>query len=71
MFFHTCLLPEVLGHWYTRPLVKSSSTSDSTTSQSVQSDDDAASSSNNVFCYCRGPDKGSMIACDNSKCKIE
>jgi len=76
-FFRTCLLPEILGHWYTRPLVKSSSTSDSTTtSQSVddkQSDDDAANSSqgSDVFCYCRGPDEGPMIACDNSTCKIE
>jgi len=75
-FFHTCLLPEILGHWYTRPLVKSSSTSDSnTTSESVdgQSDDVAANSNqgNDYFCYCRGPDEGSMIACDDSACKIE
>ena len=34
-FFRTCLLPEILGHWYTRPLVKSSSTSGSSASQSV------------------------------------
>jgi len=73
-FFRTCLLPEILGHWYTRPLVKSSSSSDSaTTSQSVQLDDNAANSSqgSELFCYCRGPEEGSMIACDNHQCKIE
>ena len=56
--------------------MKSSSTSDgNTTGESVdgQSDDVAANNNqgNDSFCYCHGSDEGSMIACDNSACKIE
>ena len=56
--------------------MKSSSTSDgNTTSESVdaQSNDVAANNNqgNDSFCYCHGPDVDSMIACDNSACKIE
>ena len=62
-FFTVCLLPEILGKWYTRPAVSSG------TNQSNQSN----SSDNEVgqYCYCRGPDEGTMIACDNTDCKIE
>ena len=70
IFFCTCLRTWALVY----VLVKSFSTSDSTkTSQLVQSDDNAASSTqgSDVFCYHHGPDEGSMIACNNSTCKIE
>ena len=62
-FFTVCLLPEILGKWYTRPAVRSG------TNQSNQSN----SSDNEVgqYCYCCGPDEGTMIACDNTDCKIE
>ena len=62
-FFTVCLLLEILGKWYTRPAVSSG------TNQSNQSN----SSDNEVgqYCYCRGPDEGTMIACDNTDCKIE
>ena len=59
-FFTVCLLPEILGKWYTRPAVSSGS------NQSNQSN----SSDNEVgqYCYYRGPDEGTMIACNNSYC---
>ena len=99
-FFTTCLLPELLGNWYTRPVVKSSNSDQNTTTS--QSNKNAANQSNiitasanvitasanvitasanvitasanqhmELYCYCRGPGKGSMMACDNSECKIE
>ena len=100
MFFTTCLLPELLGNWYTQPVVKSSNSDQNTTTS--QSNENAANQSNiitasanvitasanvitasanvitasasqhmELYCYCHGPEKGSMIACDNSECKIE
>ena len=66
-FFTTCLLPELMGNWYTRPSVKSSNTSDFDENTDVID----ASGSQKLYCYCSGPDEGSMIACNNTECKIE
>ena len=74
-FFATCILPELLGKWYTR-------------SNRVYAIDFGASSSNiasgssmtyseettrqRYYCYCRGSEEtGDMIGCDNDECKIE
>ena len=57
-FFRTCLLPELLGNWYARPTEFSSS-------------DTLDSNSEPKYCYCRGPEKGRMIACDNPDCPVE
>ena len=43
-FFTTCLLPELLGNWYTRPVVKSSNSDQKTTTS--QSNENAANQSN-------------------------
>ena len=45
-FFTTCLLPELLGNWYTRPVVKSSNSDQNTTTS--QSNENAANQSNIV-----------------------
>lgn len=76
-FFTICLLPELLGKWYTRPNIKSSESVHCTLSGEVPStstgDVQCASGSNiqQLYCYCRGPEEGSMIGCDNPDCKIE
>ena len=77
-FFTTCLLPEILGNWYTRPSFKNDSTNSLTddtpgTSGSGNSSagDDTSDSTVQTFCYCHGPEEGDMIACDNPKCAIE
>ena len=82
-FFRSCLLPELLGNWYTRPIITSSSVPDdsmdciaASTSESVgqlQPDCSTATASQDseLYCYCRGLEAGSMIACDNNECKIE
>ena len=69
-FFTTCLLPELLENWYTRPAVKPSNISHSDENTSL-SDVIDASGSQKLYCYCNCPDDRSMIACDNTECKIE
>ena len=67
-FFAVCLLPEILGNWYTRPVITSADACRNThSSENVAS----GSQDQQVYCYCHGPDEGTMIACDNKACKIE
>ena len=68
-FFTVYLLPEILGNWYTRPTISSHSSSDS--SQSMANQNNSYNSEVEWYCYCHGPEEGTMIACDNSDCKIE
>ena len=80
-FFKTCLLPELLGNWYTRPNVThteldSSSNSETEQGHLDQSPSTSSSSSQSnetskVYCYCNGPEVGDMIGCDNENCTIE
>ena len=71
-FFVTCLLPKVLGHWYTRSFVLSVNESPSTNSQldnnESQLNEDQECNQEDTFCYCNGPEEGNMICCDNSDC---
>ena len=88
MFFTTCLLPEILGNWYTGvpPETSTSESNDGITVQSSGGDNSIpaqamASGSNDaissgsldqeLFCYCHGPEEGTMVGCDNEDCKIE
>ena len=59
-FFRTCLLPELLVNWYTRPTEFTSTNSES-----------LDNSSEPKYCYCRGPKEGRMIPCDNPDCPVE
>ena len=80
-FFKTCLLPEIMGNWYTRPaLGKANSEGDSNLTNENISENTTESSrglnnTSNVpeaaYCYCHGPEEGTMIACDNPDCRIE
>ena len=78
-FFKTCLLPELLGGWYIRPLMPPNSETQQSTG-AIQDDTQGTSSSQSggavqpssqTFCYCNGPEIGEMIACDNNDCSIE
>ena len=83
LFFKTCLLPELLANWYTRPSVMHSenhqadqSESEQLSSQSEQSAQhqalqSASHSPIQTYCYCHGQDEGEMIGCDNEDCIIE
>ena len=61
-FFRTCILPELLGKWYTTDSrLSGTGTCSTSKSQAIQQ----------AYCYCRCPEKGKMIACDNTNCSIE
>ena len=62
-FFKNCLLPELVGKWYTH-LKRSYATSFDVPGASSCSND----SSNEVYCYCKGQEEGQMIACDIQDC---
>lgn len=92
-FFRTCLLPELMGSWYTRPVAVDSSNGQSAQatehSQTDVTDTAVHQQSNSqldysplhdltnenqplpTYCYCRGPEFGKMLACDNKDCVIE
>ena len=59
-FFRTCLLPELLGNWYTRPTEFPNANLETSDANSEPK-----------YCYCRGPEDGTMIACDNPNCRFE
>ena len=63
-FFKFCILPEVLGRWYSRPYSQQSSSSSPPTSSTP---------ADQLFCYCRQPEDNerSWIGCDNPGCSIE
>ena len=69
-FFTTCLLPEILGHRYTRPPVSSFNDLEGPSQPGVTPDLDSHLTDGEKFCFCNGPDEGSMIWCDNDNCKI-
>ena len=78
LFFKNCLLPELMGNWYTRPILKGTSditdVVNNTPGPSSTVTDDTHITPNpgdQVYCYCRGPEEGTMIACDNLNCPIE
>ena len=66
-FFTSCLLPELLGHFYTRPTIESSEH----VVQQQDSESECSTSDDRLYCYCHRPSKGLMIGCDNPDCKIE
>ena len=78
-FYKACILPELMGRWYTRPcLPKSSNHSEASSTQAGPSHEStkecsSSSESNKKYCYCQGfeCDGDEMIACDYSKCPIE
>lgn len=73
-FFRTCILPELLGRWYTRPCISSNSQDStqagpSSASERTSSHIEAAQ----TYCYCQGHEQegDEMIACDYPNCAIE
>lgn len=76
LLFHKCILPELLGNWYTRSSISSHaidvttcSATDATTSSAENTS--MPETSDSYYCYCRGPDEGEMIGCDNPQCPIQ
>lgn len=64
-FIRTCILPEILGKWY-------SSSGRRTRTNAVSLDTTGTTvTQEQTYCYCRGPEEGKMVACDNEQCSIE
>ena len=70
-FFVRGILPELIGKWYSRPMV-------SATQKTIAGDISAESTSGNQhdrlemqICYCRGGEHGQMVGCDNEHCPYE
>lgn len=67
LFFKVCVLPELVGKWYTKPKNPTSTIIPGPSHHNQQV----------LYCYCRQPEpeEGSsssdMIACDNRQCSIE
>ena len=63
-FFKVCILPELLGKWYTKSQVYDALPSSSTV------DSVSSTSSQNVWCYCRKGEEGEMIECERKECPV-
>ena len=67
MFFDCCLLPQLLGRWYTRGVnVRKAADSRSEAKDSMDNP-------NPLYCYCQEPEDfvREMIGCDNPECKVQ
>jgi len=71
LFFRTCLLPEIMGNWYTRPKVKSTTEANSRADIICGDTDIDGTPDQSAYCYCRSSAGGTMIGCDNPDCPIE
>ena len=71
-FFKICILPELLGRWYSRPCICLEENEKQNTSH-PPSLPPGVSTSTTLYCYCRQPesDEKTWIACDNPSCSIE
>ena len=68
-FFRVCLLPELLGKWYTRkPL-----TTKEASTQELETVKVGGIQSTRLYCICQKPEDDSLdwIGCDNPTCSIE
>lgn len=82
-FFKVCILPELLGRWYTRPCInvtepETSAEPDNPTStialpgpSGLSDPSETESDATKLYCYCQQPEHDEMIACDYSNCKYE
>ena len=55
LFWKICILPEVLGRWYTRRC---------DVEENLQTD-------SNTICFCKGKPSGKVICCSNAKCQYK
>ena len=63
-FWRLCVLPELLGKWYTRNETSNVQLQGVNDSVQVQAEEEDSG----TWCYCREDKGGDMIACDNKSC---
>ena len=61
-FFKLCVLPELLGRWFTR---SHGCQVPHDVADELQTEED-----NGTWCYCQQPKSGDMICCDSKGCSI-
>ncbi len=64
-------MPELLGKFYSRPTLSAFEDNPCNTPEKLATNDSSEIElkiSNDIFCYCRGPEEGEMVGCDNPKC---
>ena len=61
LFFRHCILPELLSKWYTS---QHTTSVPSISKEDVPPDDE----DDGTWCYCKRPNAGEMIGCDNKHC---
>lgn len=66
-FYMKCLLPEILGNWYTRDSIGTTETQNGEPSGTSGS----AIDEETYYNYYHGPEEGLMIAFDNPDCPIK
>ena len=68
-FFITSILPELIGKFYSRTseCQMPSLSGPSSSLPSVET----SGNSEKTYCYCRGPEYGDMVGCDNPSCLYE
>ena len=65
-FIKVGILPEMLGKWYSKePITKNQPSAEDTGNTETGTDQ------NELWCYCRQPEEGEMIGCDNNACLIQ
>ena len=68
-FFKICILPELLGKWYTRP--SSDIKPDSPGPSDITVTSQPPLDHERKYCYCGGLEEGRMIGCDNDDCVLQ
>jgi len=79
IFFRMCVLPELMGSWFTYPLASEDLTEERIPSVNTPTESEVVQPSDihlddqpdTTYCYYHGPESGSMLACDNKDCPIE
>ena len=66
VFFHLCVMLQLVGNYYTLPRTSGSSLVDT-----VQEEASPENSEPERWCYCGGEEEGEMICCDDERCKIQ
>ena len=75
-FFTTCILPELLGKFYSRTddskvIYTDKDPCCSVTSDITDGENGSSESNKKWYCYCQVPDGDDMVGCDSQACEWE
>ena len=71
-FFKYCLLPELIGKWYSKaPVYQCKTVHTREPLVDITSSSQHDTSKNEKWCFCRSEESGTRIGCDNDNCPIQ